>query len=239
MSMSASFGRSRSSSDSNDYISRIQEPFLADMYRRAAGLSQQNTFVGADPLQKQAQDMAQQYAYNLSPFTEGAMRGGGFLTSGAVLDPSSNPYLASTAQAATRPIIQSLTENVLPAIGSEAGMTGNVGSSRQGIAEGLATQGALQAIGDTTSNLYSNAYGQGLGAMTSALQMAPQIANLGLLPSSILSGVGGERRGLAQEQMQNPFQNLSFLAQILGDPTILNSAISRSSAWNTSGSYGL
>jgi hypothetical protein len=85
-----------------------------------------------------------------------------------VLYPESNPALQGAIDAAVRPISQNLTESQLPAVRSGAYTTGNFGSSRQGIAEGLASGRASQAIGDTAANVANQNYQAGLGAMSSA-----------------------------------------------------------------------
>lgn len=99
-----------------------------------------------------------------------------------MLNPDSNPYLGRYADAMARPIMQNLTERILPAIRGDAISSGGYGGSRQGIAEGIAGRGAAEAIGDRTAGLYSNAYGQGLSAMQGAAGMLPGYAqaNLGI-----------------------------------------------------------
>lgn len=99
-----------------------------------------------------------------------------------MLNPDSNPYLGRYADAMARPIVQNLTERILPSIRGDAIGSGGYGGSRQGIAEGIASRGAAEAIGDRTAQLYSGAYGQGLNAMSSAAGMLPGYAqtNLGI-----------------------------------------------------------
>lgn len=85
-----------------------------------------------------------------------------------VLYPGTNPALQGAIDAAVRPITQNLTESQLPAVRSGAYTTGNFGSSRQGIAEGLASGRASQAIGDTAAGVANQGYQAGLGALSSA-----------------------------------------------------------------------
>lgn len=85
-----------------------------------------------------------------------------------VLYPETNPALQGAITAATRPITEQLLEEALPAVRSGAYTTGNFGSSRQGIAEGLATGKAARAVGDTAANVANAGYQSGLNAMTSA-----------------------------------------------------------------------
>lgn len=206
----------------NTFISPDQLPYLQDLFQRAQDFSNQGTFIGLNPLQQQAQQNALTTAANLSPFINQSQQGLGFLTSGAVLDPSTNPYLAQTAQAAVRPIFENLSQNILPSIRGNAAQAGQVGSSRQGIAEGLAAQGALRSAGDISSNIYSQGYGQGLGALTQGLGLAPSIAQLGFLPSQVQAQIGAENRALSQEQILDPFTQLQRYQSLLGGPIVLN-----------------
>jgi len=192
-------------------LAGIQSPFLQELFQRA---QQQSLGQAISPLERQAQQQALGVAGGLSPFIQGAQGAGQFLTSTDILSPETNPFLAQTAQAATRPIFQNLTEQILPAIRGGAVGAGGFGGSRQGIAEGIASRGALQAAGDVSGDIFSQAYGQGLGALQQGLSLAPQTAALGLLPSQITAGVGAEQR-LA------PFEQLSRFQSLLGGPIVL------------------
>lgn len=109
--------------------------------------------------------------YNAMNAGNSATAGGlNFLTGGAVLDPSTNPWLKSATEAAIRPAVENFQNVILPSIAGDAISAGGFGGTRQQIAEGLAAQGLQRTIGDTASRIYSDAYGQGLGAMGQALQ---------------------------------------------------------------------
>jgi len=238
-SASEGFGYNESDQISEDRLLEYQAPYIADLYKNASSAAGQNTVAGFDPLQTQGQNLGVSTAGALSPYITNQLQNQNFLASGGASNPNANPYLRGAANAAIRPIYENLNQNTIPSIRGEAAGTGNVGSSRQGIAEGLATQGAQRTAGDITSNIYSNAFGQGLGAQTQALGMAPQMAQLSLLPANILSAIGGERQGLEQRRLDNPLDNLSILAQILGDPTILNKSSGEAfgTTRNSSGSF--
>lgn len=118
--------------------------------------------------------------------------------SGDVLYPESNPALQGYIDAAIRPITEQFTQSVLPGIRGNAVTTGNFGSSRQGIAEGIASQGYQRAVGDTSAKIASQGYGQGLDAFTKNLQLAPQTQQTQLAPGLATSGVGDVRQALLQ-----------------------------------------
>tara|TARA_Y100000310_G_scaffold94408_1_gene92045 strand:+ start:6104 stop:7039 length:936 start_codon:yes stop_codon:yes gene_type:complete len=127
-------------------------------------------------------------------------------------DISLSPHLAAATEAATRPIIQAHERSVLPGIRGEAIMTNNFGSTRQGIAEGIASEGLLRTVGDTGATFANQAFRDVLGAETErlgiaqagrdatsrAIALAPSTAGLLLEPARIQSAVGGAQRADAQ-----------------------------------------
>lgn len=209
-----------------------------------------SAIAGFDPLQTAAQESALDVAGNfLTPFTQstadahsnlqgaaiplgtaglGELIGGAtaaqpardFFLSGDALSPDSNPFLASTADAAIGRVADNLTSEVLPSIRRGAQSAGQVGSSRQGIAEGLAIRDFTDTAGDISANIFSQGFADNLGATTQVLGQtqslagdaassllsegtrslfaAPQIADLALLPTQILEAVGATRQGQTQ-----------------------------------------
>jgi len=102
-----------------------------------------------------------------------AMDGYGNLASMAGQDPTrqnitnaglyaDNPYLDGQIDAAARDVTRNLRENELPGIDRAATGTGNVNSSRAGVAEGIATRGAQDQIGDISAAMRGAAYDRGL-----------------------------------------------------------------------------
>jgi hypothetical protein len=124
-----------------------------------------------------------------------------YLSSGAFLDPGSNPYVQNAVSAATQPIFQDLSQRTLPqqqATGA-AGSGVNYGSSREGIQEGLDVQGAQRAAGQAGANIMNTALGQGLTATNQAIAQAPTTAGSLALPGATASTVGD----VQQQQAQN------------------------------------
>ena len=68
-------------------------------------------------------------------------------------DVTNNPYLEKAISAATRPLWQQYNQQVIPAITSAAVGHGTTGGSREGVAQGLASQAALQESGDIGSRI--------------------------------------------------------------------------------------
>lgn len=154
---------------------------------------------GFDPLQTQGQQQVLDAAAGpQSGVVNSAAAANQRMTSGELLDPNSNPALRATIDASTRPIIDDLLQRALPAIRGEATQTGNFGSSRQGIAEGLSVGKAAQAVGDTSAKVATQGYGMGLDALTKGVGLAPSTASASLLPGLATSGVGDVRQALQQ-----------------------------------------
>lgn len=120
------------------------------------------------------------------------------LLSEDILDPNSNPGLRGTIDAATRPLFQGLTEQILPNIRSEANTVGNIGSSRQGIAEGLASRGTQDAVGDASSKIAFSGYQSGLDAQGRALGLLPQTLNSQNIAGATQGAVGDAQQAHQQ-----------------------------------------
>lgn len=128
--------------------------------------------------------------------------GTNFLTSGAVLDPSTNPALAGAISAAQRPVVETLLNEILPGLRGEAALTGNFGSSRQGIAEGLAVGKTARELGDISSSLSNEGYKTGLDAFSKAYG---DILNTAGSAYGTKTGAESQRYGTQQGAQSNLF----------------------------------
>ena len=178
----------------------------------------------ASPVLQQAQQ-----AYQQSLGGIGATAGGSFL--------GANPYQQAMMQAATRPLEQQFSNQVLPQIASLYSRAGRYGSGAMQNALGQATESYGRALGDITSNIAGQQFQQerglqqqaqlGLAQLASA---APSIYSQQFLPSQQLAQIGAAREQIAalplQEQMQRfqfqqqlPYQQLSgYLSSVYGSP---------------------
>lgn len=123
-----------------------------------------------------------------SPLTQAAQQSAQNTLSGQFLDPASNPHLRGAMDAATRPLIDNYMKNIAPGLDSTFSAAGRYGSNsmidaRQGAAEDL-----TRGIGDITSNMAYQNYGDerqrqiqaGLYANDLANQDYQDINNMGL-----------------------------------------------------------
>lgn len=106
---------------------------------------------------------------------------------------NNNPAFQAALQSAIRPVTQQYQETVLPSIRQGAQEAGQMGGSRQGIAEGLAARGYQDTVGDISANMGNQAYAQGLQALQASGQLGQGLTSQGL---GALSGAGALGAGL-------------------------------------------
>lgn len=134
--------------------------------------------------------------------------------SGPNLYAESNPYLQSAIEAAIRPQRQTFGETILPGIRNNATSSGQFGGSRQGLAEGIASRGLLDAIAGTSSTMANANYQTGQDAMVKALQYAPLTQQIQFTPASVVGSVGAQNRAFQQSLIDAEVQKY-MTAQLL------------------------
>ncbi|MEZ5836109.1 MAG: tail fiber domain-containing protein [Geminicoccaceae bacterium] len=72
--------------------------------------------------------------------------------------------LQGQIDAASRDVVRNLNEEVLPGLNDAASVSGNMNSSRAGVAEGIARRGAADRVGDIAAAIRSDAYNTALGS---------------------------------------------------------------------------
>jgi len=180
--------------------------FAASVPQRYQG----STVAGFDPSQAAGQEQALGAAGDVGAL--GRAGGGAALDwfSPTALDVSNNSAVRGAIDTATRPIYEQLTRSALPAIRGEAINTGNFGGSRQGIAEGLAVQGADTAAGDVASKIALGAYDTNVKAQLQAMGLLPQTQQAQLAEATTTSGVGDVRQQMAQRLLDEQVGNFNY-----------------------------
>lgn len=170
-----------------------------------------------------------QQAFQSSLGQQGQTAAGAFL--------NANPFQAQMMQAATRPLEQAFSQQVLPGISSLFSKSGRLGSGAMERALGTATEGYGRALGDITANIAGAQFQQERGlqqqaqlAQAALAQAAPSIYGQQFLPAQALGQVGAQQEAIAaqplQEQMarfqfgqQLPYQQLQgYLSSVYGSP---------------------
>jgi hypothetical protein len=201
------------------------QTFVSPSAQTEQALAQQEALATqASPVLQQAQQ-----AYQQSLGGIGATAGGSFL--------GGNPFQAQMMQAATRPLEQQFSNQVLPQIASLYSRSGRYGSGAMQNALGQATEAYTRGLGDITGNIAGQQYQQERGlqqqaqlAQAQLAAAAPSIYGQQFIPSQQLAQVGAAREAIAaqplQEQMarfnfgqQLPYQQLSgYLSSVYGSP---------------------
>lgn len=117
--------------------------------------------------------------------------------------------------ASTRPIQEQLMRYAVPATQDAAIAAGQLGSSRQGIAEGLARSDANAQMGDIASRISFGALQEQLAGERMALQLSPQIMQLLGMPTALLEQVGKNQERYDLESRSAEGNNLRALANLL------------------------
>lgn len=150
---------------------------------------------------------------------------------------NANPYQQQMIQAATRPLEQAFSNQVLPGISSLYSKSGRLGSGSMERALSSASEGFGRSIGDISANIAGTQFQQERGLQQQAAlqlanlaQQAPSIYGQQFIPSQQLAQVGAQREAIAGQPLQEamnrfsyeqqlPYQQLSgFLSSIYGSP---------------------
>ncbi len=133
-----------------------------------------------------------------------------FLTSGAVMDPASNPALQGAIDASNNTLTRNFQNTVMPGVRGGAIQAGALGSSKARQAGDYAASSYMKEITDSTNTLLNNAYGQNLDAMLKGIALTPQSQSAALFPDIVKDTVGGQQRTLQMQQGQQQFDAEMF-----------------------------
>jgi len=184
------------------------------------------TYVSPSAQTEQALTQMEQLAALSQPYYEQAQSGvmtgltgleqtaaGGFL--------QGSPYREQLIEAATRPLTQQFTEQVIPGIQSTFSQAGRLGSGAQAAVTGRATEGFTRALGDVTANIAAQDYARERGFQEAAtrdvLRGAGQLGDIYssfLAPSQTLAGVGAQREAIAAQPLQESMQRFEYAQQL-------------------------
>lgn len=170
----------------------------------------EQTYVSRNPLENQAQ--REMLRYSMGPMrgqigdVAGAQR---FMLNDAV-NVANNPYVSGMVDAAQNRTLRNYTENLLPAIRRGSVAAGQLGGSRQALAEAAAMRTTSQDLADIERQIMGDAYGQGLKQQASAMQMAPHTMGLMRMPFDIMGEVGAYQRGEDELALQERMMRHQF-----------------------------
>ena len=115
-------------------------------------------------------------------------------------DVATNPHLQSAISTAIMPQINTFKDITLPSLRLSGMGSGTLGSSRQGIAEGLAADRLQQGIANTAMSMANTGYNTGTQAAVATQGQLPQIMSGAGAPGVLQSQVGASQDSFAQDQ---------------------------------------
>lgn len=174
-------------------------PYLNKFANAGITLPTGSTVAPFNPTQTDAQSQVLGNVNKMQAGADAGLNASNFTLNPNILSPDSNPGLRGTIDAATRPLFEGLTEQILPSIRGEANTTGNIGSSRQGIAEGLAARGTQNAVGDVGSKIAFSGYQSGMDSMMRSLGLLPQTLTSQNIPGSTMGAIGDANQQMTQQ----------------------------------------
>ena len=222
----------------------VAVPYMEGGFKEAANLYNNydpkyysgQTQAGFSPDQLTAQQGIRDFAVKGAPsIMNPAMSAYQQGTSSNMLDVANNPYVNNMAQAAADRAMGALTPQLADIRGG-AIASGGYGGGRQGIAEGNALAGAADSANMAAAQIYSDAYGQGLGQQRATLGMTGGLMSAGFSPYSALGTSGGQQQAreqalindaMAQQQFEQnlPYDKLAkFQAGITGFSPLVGNA---------------
>ena len=172
----------------------------------------------------------------LNPWGQAPMSEAWDLASG-MAGGAENPYAQTLMDMTRDQMVRGFEEGTLPAIQQDAMATGGLGGSRQGIAEGLATERFNQDLADQQNALaaefyaqnlgreatglgyLSNLLGTGYGVQGGAIGQAGEMIGLGAYPGLMQTQIGDIYQGAPWQNLENysgivnPYTGLSQVAQ--------------------------
>lgn len=180
----------------------LAQPMIKEYASKPTQQYEGSGIVDYNPLEVQSQQQAVETAGQLQGGATKALEAQNLLLDpGFMLNP--NQYLAPAADAVRHQGMETL-EDALGTIRGGAQVAGGPysgGSTRRGVAEGVATGKTGRAISDAVAKMYLDNYTQGLSKMQTAVQNNATVGQGALLPSQILSSVGGAQRGMEQAKL--------------------------------------
>lgn len=133
-----------------------------------------------------------------------------FLNPENIFNPDAIPGFTGAVDDLSRTYTRNLTENILPYVRGEGTLTGQFGGSAQGVGQALAVDRTTENLGDSLSNLYLGAYGQGLDSFNQAIGRSPGLYAFGLAPGQTEQAIGGIQQNQNQRETQADIARFEF-----------------------------
>lgn len=196
--------------------------FVGPSDQTLSALSGMETIAGAaQPFYEQAATGVMSGLKGLERTASGSFLGGATFKNAAGEDVN---YRDALIGAATRPLTQQFTEEVMPGIQSTFSRAGRLGSGAQGAVTGRATEGFTRALGDVTSRIAAQDYARERGFQEAATRdVISGASNLGnvfssfLAPSAALANVGAQREAISGQPLAESMRRFDYTQNLPQD----------------------
>jgi len=195
-----------------------QQPYLKDLFGQAQSYAQgaPSDLSASTGVIGNAIDAYTNAAGGVGGYV-GAVQGANQdIATGSLLNPSANPAFSQYLDLSNQAIAKQYTEGFLPQLESGAVQAGNVGSSRQGVAQAVGGGKYLDAIQRNTAGLTSAAYGQGLNATLQAQGLAPGLAGASGIAGDLYKAGGSLQYGLDTQGAAQRLERLNAYKALVG-----------------------
>ena len=200
--------------------SRIQAPYLTDLYRQAQRQFQagpQQFFPGQTYAAPSDTTLAAEQATRQAALAQGQFGLGSLVPAfqQQLMSPAQrfqDPMLQQSLQASLRPIEES-GSRLLQQARRGATQAGQLGGTRQGILEAEVIRDITQKQADVASKLYGDVYGDVLRTQAATLGLAPSIMGTFTQPARTLAAVGQAEDVRAQQPITEAMQRFAFEQQ--------------------------
>ena len=218
-----------------DQVWGSQSPYLEQMYSQAAGNMGNQAQNYAQGFQDPSMQAFQQQAQG--GYQPGAVTGLEYMASGK----NQNQALGGAIDAGLGQINRNFNRNIMPGITGGAVGAGQSGSSRQGIAQGLAASDANQQASDFVNQMQSGNFANILQSQGQAQGQLSQNQNFNQGAfNQAQQGAMGMAPNLANLGFGSQWGNLQNMSGIIGGPTVLGQGGNSSGdSWNMATSGGL
>lgn len=236
-------GSTSQSSQNSSTVDAVQQKHNADLYGQAQNLAnsqgniQQIAQNALDPLYQDAFGAYDRGVKN-SDFANSVSDGSnaGMQTLNDLQAGGPNPAMEAYYQSAMTGVNNNLQRNILPSVQAGAIGSGQSGSSRHGIAQGLAMSDANQQATDLAGQMYGQAYdadqGRRLQASQGYIDSGLGAEGQAATQASNVIGAAGQLYDMQLDPMSRAWDPLNSYKGIVGNQTILGSGSSKGSSWN-------
>jgi hypothetical protein len=209
------------------------QPYISPYLANAAKIAKKpyenyggKTVADLNANQNQAFGMVQDRATQGSPVTQGANTMATNTLNGNYLDPSSNPWLQKTYDAAAGDVTRNFSGSVLPGINSTFALSGRYGSGAHQTAIGNAENALGQQLGNMGTQIYGTNYNNERNNQMQTMGQSPTLASADYADAQALMGAGDAQQAHTQQsltdaynqwlQMQNaPYTQSDFLGNAI------------------------